>query len=363
MTSQVAAAPRVRFPASGPFRADLEQRVDAWFVKTGRSPRASPGMRIKTGLLLTWLCGGWALLMFAPVPWFVVPLLAASMGLAMAGVGFSVMHDANHDSYAAGRRMNRTIGLSLDLLGASSLIWRQKHNVLHHTYTNVQGMDADLDAGPLLRFAPWQPRRPWHRFQHLYAPVLFALFPIRWFFWDDFRDLATGTVGDQPLPKLNTRDVLGVLAGKVVFFTWAFVLPLVLHPTWWLLPIYAIAFLVLGNALAWVFQLAHCLEDAEFQKVNPGEVMPASWAEHQVATTVDFAPQSRLLSWYLGGLNFQVEHHLFPRICHVHYPALSAIVAQTCRDHGLRYRCQPTVGSALCANLRWMRKLGAPQPV
>ena len=360
MTSHLAPT-RVRFPVAGPFRADLERRTDAFFARTGLSRRASAAMRLKTVLLLSWLAGSWATLVFVPLSPWLIASLAASVGLAMAGVGFSVMHDANHDSYASSRRMNRIIGLTLDLLGASSLIWRQKHNVLHHTYTNVQGLDADLEAGPLLRFAPWQPRRPWHRFQHLYAPLLFGLFPIRWFFFDDFRDLWTGTVGAQPLPPVSKRDLLGVLAGKAVFFTWAFAVPIALHPTAWLVPIYLLTFLVLGNALAWVFQLAHCLQEAEFQPVHPdkkGETMPRSWEEHQLATTVDFAPRSRLLSWYLGGLNFQVEHHLFPRICHVHYPELAKIVAETCRDHGLRYRCEATFFSAIAANLRWIRELG-----
>ena len=361
MTVQVA-APRVRFPAAGPFRADVEQRVEAWFATTGRSPRATAGMRVKTLVLLCWLFGSWALLVFTNVSPWLIPWLAASIGLAQACVGFSVMHDANHDSYAAGRRMNRFLGLTIDLIGASSLIWRQKHNVLHHTYTNVQGLDADLEAGPLLRFAPWQPRRPWHRFQHLYAPLLFGVFPFRWFFYDDFRDLATCSVSGQPIPRLTTRDVLGVLAGKVVFITWAFVIPIALHPTFWLVPIYLLVSLVLGNALAWVFQLAHCLEEADFLPAPGGQASPASWAEHQVATTVDFAPRNRLLSWFLGGLNFQVEHHLFPRVCHVHYPALAEIVESACRDHGLRYRCEPSFRSALAANLRWLRKLGA-QPV
>ena len=352
----------MRFPASGPFRADLEQRVEAWFARTGASQCATFSMRLKTVLHLTWLFGSWALLVFAPVPLWTVPLLAISIGLAQAVVGFSVMHDANHDSYASTRRMNRLIGLTIDLIGGSSLIWRQKHNVLHHTYTNVQGLDADLEAGPLLRFAAWQPRRAFHRYQHVYAPLLFGVFPFRWFFWDDFRDLFTCTVSGRPMPKLSFKDILGVLVMKALFITWWLVVPIALHPTLWLIPIYLLTSLVLGNALAWVFQLAHCLEEADFLPAPGGEAAPQSWAEHQVATTVDFAPDNHLLSWFLGGLNFQVEHHLFPRICHVHYPALAPIVAETCRDHGLRYRCEPTFRSALTANLRWLRKLGAPQP-
>jgi linoleoyl-CoA desaturase len=145
-----------------------------------------------------------------------------------------------------------------------------------------------------------------------------------------------------------------------VFFAWAFVLPALLHPTWWLIPLWLLASFTLGNVLASVFQLAHCLPGADFVEARPGQDMEAEWARHQVTTTVDFARRNRFLSWYLGGLNFQVEHHLFPRVCHVHYPALSRIVEQTCADHDIVYRAEPTLFGALAANVRWLRTMGRP---
>ena len=141
-----------------------------------------------------------------------------------------------------------------------------------------------------------------------------------------------------------------------MFIFWAFALPALLHPTWALIALWAVAIVTLGNVLASVFQLAHCVGDADF--VDPADV--TGWAQHQVATTVDFAPRNRLLSWYLGGLNFQVEHHLFARVCHVHYRALSRIVEETCREHNLRYRCRPTLLGALAANVRWLQQMGSP---
>ena len=176
---------------------------------------------------------------------------------------------------------------------------------------------------------------------------------------DDFRELATGRIGGQQFPPARGFPLLGALAGKALFVSWAFVLPAVLHPSWALLLLWGLGIFALGNVLAAVFQLAHCVGEAEF--LGSGRI-ETDWAEHQVATTVDFAPANALLGWYLGGLNFQVEHHLFPRVCHLHYPALARIVEETCRKHGLRYRCEPTLRSALAANWRWLRGMGSPVP-
>jgi linoleoyl-CoA desaturase len=314
-------------------------------------------MGAKSAVLLGWLAGSWALLMFAPVNAWQAALLSVSVGLAMAGVGFSVMHDANHGGTSSSGRLNGIMGFTLDLLGASSFIWRKKHNLMHHTYTNIAGLDADIEAGsPFLRLAPWQSRRGFHRFQHVYVWLLYAVFPLQWWFYDDLRELVTGRVAGQQFERARGGELFAAIAGKVLFTGWAFVLPVVLHPTWALIPIWGIALFTLGNVLAGVFQLAHCVGEAEF--VDRG-APPSDWAEHQVATTVDFARTNPLLSWYLGGLNFQVEHHLFPRVCHLHYPALSRIVEETCRTHNVRYRSEPTLGSALAANWRWLRRMGS----
>ena len=358
-----AAAERVHFPATGPFYADLKQRVAAHFERTGTSQHGGWSMRVKTAVLLTWLAGSWALLMFAPVsPWLVV-LLTISIGLAMAGTGFSVMHDANHGSYSASARVNRILSYTCDFLGGSSHVWRQKHNILHHTYTNISGLDADLDAGPLLRFAPWQPRQGFHRFQHLYVWALYGVFPLRWFLTDDFRDLATGNIRGAKFQRPQGWSLFATFAGKAVFYAWAFVIPAVLHPTWWLIPLWLLCSFTLGNTLATVFQLAHCAANADFHETSAGQTMATEWAIHQVTTTVDFARESRFLSWFLGGLNFQVEHHLFPRVCHVHYPALAKIVEETCLAHGVRYRAESTLAVALAANVRWLRDMGRAAPV
>jgi len=351
--------PRVRFVGPGAFHADLKERVDRWFAQTGRAPTADRGMRLKTVVVLGWAAASWAALVLGgPSAWQAV-LLAISLGLALAGIGFNVMHDANHGAWSRHPGVNAALAFTSDLLGASSWLWRQKHNVLHHTYTNVGGMDPDVEAGPFLRLAPAQPLHRWHRWQFLYAWPLYGVFMIKWWFVDDLRELLTGRIEGKDVARPKGRDLALLVVGKLLFLGWAVVIPVVLHPTWAVLPLWLLTAGTLGVVLASVFQLAHCVVDAEFVAVTGG-VVPTDWAAHQVSTTVDFARGNRLLTWYLGGLNYQVEHHLFTRICHVHYPALAPIVEATCRDHGLRYRAQPTLRGALAGNVRWLRVMGRP---
>ena len=353
-------APTQRFSVTGPFYADLKRRVEAYFQATGRSPQGGLAMWLKTATMFAWLGGSYAVLIFAQVSAWQAVLLVGSIGLAMAGIGFSVQHDANHGAYSKSARVNRVMSVTLDLLGASSYLWRLKHNVMHHTYTNVSGLDDDLESGtPHLRLAPWQPRRRFHRLQHIYVWFLYALFPHRWWFVDDVSELASGRVGGRPFAPARGWPLARALAFKAAFVTWAFVVPAVLHPTWALIPLWVFGSATLGIVLAGVFQLAHCVGEAEFCRFDPARATKPEWAEHQVSTTVDFARHNRLLSWYLGGLNFQVEHHLFPRICHTHYRSLAPIVEETCRAHSVRYRAEPTFRSALAANWRWLRQMGA----
>ena len=354
----MSATARVQFPSGSTFHADLKARVESYFDSTGRAAHGGWAMVLKTAILGAWLLGSYLLVLFADVGPALAALLTISIGLAMAGIGFGVMHDANHGSYGRSPRLNRAMGFSMDLLGASSNVWRHKHNILHHTYTNIAGFDTDIDASSMLRLAPSQPWLRLHRFQHLYIWILYAVFPLKWWFLDDARELASGRIAAHSFPAARGWALVRALGGKVAFVGWAFVVPLVLHPTWKLVPLWLLGVATLGVVTSVVFQLAHCVGGADFPQAGAGGQMEAGWAEHQIATTVDFARRSRILSWYLGGLNFQVEHHLFPRICHLHYPAVSAIVQDTCRAHGIAYSAEPTLRSALASNLGWLREMG-----
>ncbi len=357
---------KVRFPGSGPFHGELKRRVDQYFATVATSPRDAPRMYLKTALILGTTVGSYLLLMFAPIAGWQAPILAVALALGMAGIGFSVQHDANHGGYSRRRWVNNLLSASLDAIGGSSYVWYWKHNIIHHTYTNISGVDVDIDLEPFLRLAPDQPLKWHHRYQHLYIWGLYGLLPANWQFWADYRDLRNGHIGGQPFPRPGARVLAGTLIGKAFFYTWSLILPLLLHPTLAVLGVYALVSATLGIVLTTTFQLAHCVGEADVVTVdaNPAPIA-TGWAEHQVRTTANFAPESRLLTWYLGGLNYQIEHHLFPKVCHVHYPALSPIVAATCRDFAVPYQSHPTIGGAVASHVRWLRRLGtarAPDP-
>ena len=349
-------SPRVRFPRHDPFHADLKRRAAAFLE--GKDPFGGLPMRLKTAAILGWFAASYGLLLaFGPAsPWLAVGL-TVSLALATAGIGFSVMHDANHGGYSRARAVNRALGFTLDLVGGSSYVWRFKHNVRHHTWANIDGMDADIDAAPFLRLAPSQRRLGAHRWQHLYAWLLYGVLTLKWWFVDDVADVVRGRIGGHPFPRPRGRELVGFVAGKLAFLTWALGIPLLVHRSAWVVALFLLGAFVLGLVLSTVFQLAHTVPDAAFHD-GSGGAMQTGWAEHQVRATVDFAPSSRLLGWYVGGLNFQVEHHLFPAICHVHYPGLAAVVESTCQDHGVPYRSRPTFLGAIGAHYRFLRELG-----
>jgi linoleoyl-CoA desaturase len=166
-------------------------------------------------------------------------------------------------------------------------------------------------------------------------------------------------MGDHVVPGPRRQQLGMFLAGKVIFFTLAFGLPLLLHPVWLVAAFYVLTASVLGLVLGTVFQLAHCVELADFPLEHASGQIEDAWAVHQVETTVDFARDSAVAAWCLGGLNFQIEHHLFSRMCHVNYPAIAPVVEQTCAEFGVRYSRNPSVLAAVRSHYRWLRRLGA----
>ena len=342
----------LRYEEDGGFLQELRARVRTSLASSGRPARGLRAMYGKTALMFLWLGTSYVLLVFGgPAAWQALPL-AVSLGLAIAGIGFNVMHDGSHGSYSTRPWLNRLMARSLDLLGGSSFVWQRKHNVLHHTWPNVEGVDDDLDTGALARLSTGQTRRSYHRLQHLYMWPLYAFLAVKWQLFDDFTTIAAGRMSGRPFPRPRGVELVTFVGGKLVFFSLAFGLPLLFHPVGTVLGAYLLVSAVAGLTLSVVFQLAHCVPEAE-----AGREL-GSWAARQVRSSVDFAHQNRLLGWYVGGLNMQIEHHLFPQICHLHYPALAPIVEGTCREFGVRYTVHRTFRSAVAAHYRHLRALG-----
>ncbi len=352
---------RLKFSGDNSFHRELRRRVDADFKRSGTPQRDSARMYLKTAIILTTFGLTYAALVFFATHWWQAVPLGIVLGTAMAGIGFNIMHDGGHQAYSSRTWVNRLMALALDLVGGSSYIWQWKHGRFHHTWVNVAGHDSDIDLGVLGRLSPMQPRRPWHRWQHIYLWPLYGVTAIRWHLYGDFRDMLAGTVGDRPFTRPRGWNMAAFVIGKLVFFTLAFGLPLVFHPIGTVLVFYTLVSAVAGVLLALVFQMAHVVEEAAFPAPDAsGLQMGTPWAIHQLQTTVDFARGNRVLSWLIGGLNFQVEHHLFPRISHVHYPQVARVVEAACREYGVSYLEHRTFAAGIVSHYRLLRHLGAP---
>ncbi|MFN0090700.1 MAG: fatty acid desaturase family protein [Acidimicrobiales bacterium] len=305
---------------------------------------------------------GYAGLVLAPVGFAVRAASCVVLVVAAVAAATSIMHDANHGAFSRSRRLNRMAGYTADVLGGSSWVWRFKHNSLHHAHANVVGMDTDIEEEPFARLAPSQAWRPWHRWQHLYLWPLYGFLTFKWLLVSDFGILARGKVGDHPLPRRpRPAELALLLLGKALHVTWALVIPLLLHPWWAVLAFYAVAAWVVGFMLAVIFQLAHCVDRAEFLLPDAPR-RGAHFPLHQLRTTVDVECRGRLtggfLRWLVGGLDHQVVHHLAPGLPHTIYPALARRLEEVCRERGLVYRRHGSVAVALRSHNRWLKEMG-----
>ncbi|HXD76681.1 MAG TPA: acyl-CoA desaturase [Puia sp.] len=309
-------------------------------------------------LLATAVCLYGALL-FVPMAPLVRALSSLFFGFVLACIGFNIMHDANHGSYSSRTWINETMGLTLNALGGNSFIWKQKHNIIHHTYTNIDGMDDDIAKSPFIRMCSSQRWVPAHRWQHLYTPVLYALSSMIWILFQDFEKYFGKKVGGRPLTNMSASQHVIFWTSKIFYLMFYVAIPLfLLGGKSWLL-FFLCMHLGLGFTLSIVFQLAHVVEETKFERVNGDAVQIADeWAVHQVLTTANFSPDNRIVSWFAGGLNYQIEHHLFPRISHIHYPALSRIVQAECAAFHLPYNTLPTLRAAVFSHFRFIRALG-----
>ena len=339
----------------------LRQRVDDMFSNTSRRRRDCTAMYVKTATILIWFAASYVLLVLFAATWWQALLAAVSLGLAMASIGFNIQHDGAHSAYSSRSWINSLMAMALDMLGGSSFFWKKTHNQIHHSYTNITGHDGDIDMGVLGRLSPHQESRRFHRLQHLYLWILYGFLPFKWQFFDDIRGAMIGRIGINQFSRPRGLQLLVFIAGKLLFLSLAFAIPMLVHSWHSVLLFFFVTTFVQGLTLSVVFQLAHCVEEAEFPMpaVASGE-MERAWAVHQVETTVDFARRSRLITWFTGGLNHQIEHHLFPQICHVNYPAIAELMETTCREFGVRYAAHDSLFSAIRAHYRWLRRMGQP---
>jgi linoleoyl-CoA desaturase len=343
------------------FYSDVKNQVNDYFRTNNLSKNANGEMIAKTVFFLGSFVGLYILIVFGDFSLLVKLLMTVLFGMVQAFVGFNVGHDAIHGSYSTNKTLNKILGFSYNMIGANAYVWSITHNVVHHTFTNIPGHDEDLDVAPgLIRLSPMEEKKPFMRFQHLYAFLLYGLASLSWVFRKDYIKFFKKKIGQTDNTKHPKIEYFNLFFFKILYYFLFIILPLVVMDiTWWQ---YIIGFLIMhlskGFVLGLIFQLAHVVEGTSFPLVNETNSIEESWAIHQMQTTANFSTKSPIAKFFCGGLNFQIEHHLFPQICHVHYPVISKIVQETAQRHNVPYHNNESFVGALKSHYRTLKYLG-----
>jgi len=342
------------------FTATLNERIKNYFTSEGISEKGNLLMIIKVIFFLAGFAGSYFLIYLSGSNVLAAILSWILLGLFTAFVGFNIAHDAVHGSLSKYDFVNRMLGYTFNLAGTNKYMWKLMHNVIHHTYTNIPGHDEDLEPVSLIRLSTENKLKKVHRYQHYYAYFFYCLTSISWVMKKDFVAFFRKKLGNYENKKHPFREYIVLFVSKLVYFFIFLALPIMFSaiPWWATLVGFVAMHLVQGITLAVVFQLAHVVEGAHFPTPDDNGDVMNNWSIHQLNTTANFAQKSFLAYWFFGGLNFQIEHHLFPNICHIHYPQISAIVRQTATEYGIPYNENKTMWGAIRSHTRMLKLLG-----
>ncbi|RZL32371.1 MAG: acyl-CoA desaturase, partial [Pedobacter sp.] len=336
------------------FYATLRKRVDNYFEEQNISVYANNAMWFKATLILGTFITLYLLIMLGNFSALITLSLAILLGVFGAFVGFNICHDAIHKAFSKNPLVNKSFSVLFSLIGASAYVWSICHNIVHHTYTNISGHDEDIDVAPgLIRFCEKEPVNKLQSYQHIYAFGLYSLAMLSWVFRKDYKKFFQTKIGSQ-VANHPPIEYFNLFFFKFLYYFLFIILPLiVLDFTWWQFTLGFLAMqLAQGLVLGLVFQLAHVVEGTSFPHPNNDGNIEEAWAAHQMMTTANFATDSKLAAFFCGGLNRQIEHHMFPKICHIHYPAIGKIVKKTALEFNLPYIENSTFCSALASHYR-----------
>lgn len=351
--------PKFRNVQGSTFHQELKKRVNNYFTENNKKSTGNFSLYFKAVLFWTLYVALYVhVVFFTPVSWVAV-LECLVMGGLTAAIGFNVMHDGGHGSFSESKFWNKIAAFSVNGLGASAIMWNNKHNIIHHTYTNIDGVDDDIEIKPMLRMCPTQKKYKIHRFQHIYVWFLYTMLLIIWVFATDYTKYFKKKVGVVPIKKMSAFDHFAFWTAKVGYYIMMIALPIYMVG---FLP-WLVGFLVLamfaGLVLSVVFQLAHTVEETAFPVPLDQNNIENEWAIHQIETTANFATKNKLISWLVGGLNFQIEHHLFPKISHIHYPEISKIIKKTCADFNVKYIEYKRMRDAILSHALHLKRMGS----
>jgi len=352
--------PKVTFNNHGKiFFNDVNSRVEQYFSERNLKKTGNAKLYLKSGILIAAGIITYTALLAIHMNPIVAGLLCSLFGFIQATIGFNVMHDANHGSFSDKKWINNLFGLTANMMGVNAWMWKQKHNVIHHTYTNINGVDDDIGKMPLMRMSPSQEHLSLHRYQHIYCIPLYAVSSLAWTFVADFIKYFGQKIQFTKIRGMDAKQHFIFWISKLLYVFFYVALPIMLVGFLPFIIGFVLMHLTLGFTLAIVFQLAHVVEATHFVDAhNQDLLIKDEWAVHQVETTADFATGNKVISWLTGGLNFQVEHHLFPKVSHVHYPVIHKFVKESCEKFSIRHNDYPTMTAALRSHFRFIKRLG-----
>jgi len=340
------------------FYQELKSRVNNYFTETRKKSTGNFSLYFKAVLFFTCYVALYIhLVFFTPGPWWAL-FECLLMGGLTAAIGFNVMHDGSHGSFSNSRFFNKVAAFSSNILGASGIMWSNKHVIIHHTYTNIDGVDDDIEIKPMLRMCSTQKKYLIHRFQHIYVWFLYTLLLFVWLFISDYTKYFKQKVGHVPIKKMSAYDHFAFWMAKVGYAFMMIALPIYLVGfVPWLIGFSTLCMFA-GFILSIVFQLAHTVEETAFPTAADDNKIENEWAIHQIETTANFATKNKVISWFVGGLNFQIEHHLFPKISHIHYPEISKIIKKTCAEFNIKYIEYTKMRHAIVSHASYLKKMG-----
>ena len=347
-------------PIQKQFVAVVNKNVNDYFNENKLSQKGDFSMYFKAIVMLSTYIIPFIILLVLPINPGLAILLVIFMGIGEAGIGMSVMHDAAHGAFSRKSWVNNFFSSTIFLLGTNKFNWKIQHNILHHTFTNIFGYDQDIETKAVIRLSPHAPLKKIHKFQYLYAFFFYGLMTLSKLVSDIGQLLEFNTSGITEEQSHNkTKEIIKLIIIKIIYFSVILGLPLYFSSyNWWQILIgFAILHSTAGIIMSTIFQMAHVVESTDQPLPNSDGIIENEWVVHQLKTTSDFAQNNIFLNWYVGGLNFQIEHHLFSNICHIHYRKIAPIVEKTAREFGFTYNVNQTFFDALTSHIKRLKTL------
>lgn len=354
---------KIRFqpePSDG-FYLTLKQRVLAHFRKTGKHRYANAEAMLKSLLFTAVFATCYYLILSVKMSPGIFLLCWFCMGVFLLLAAMSMVHDAAHGVYSSRRWINETLLRFANLAGGDGYMYKYKHTISHHPYTNIPGVDIDLEQSGVVRVTPHTKAQKKHRYQHTYMKLLYPFFILYWVIARDFNYYSRKYIGLVEAHHAPAHWGFLVFSKLFYFFYMLFVpLSVLSEPAWLVLTGFFCMHIGSGVVAMFALLANHVVEDSVFIMPDENGYIPCSWGEHQLRTTDDYSPDSPFISFLFSGLNHHVAHHLFPKYCHVHYPAITRILRETAAEYGLRYR-HNDLFSALRSHFRLLKELSRNQ--